>query len=556
MATKLKNVTVPLVFMLLLFLGLRAESIPGPGGQDNIEKIAKKVFRSVVKVIAKNGIDRVATGVVIDKNGYIVTHALISPRHESILVITPDGKKVEADFLGMDPVTHLALIQAKDKNLIPISTGKSKQLSPGSWIGVLSFSEKTPAITQGIVSSISPEALRLNVWTVPGSSGSPVIDRNGGMVGLIRGAYIEDRPLVIEFQEKELFASGFVFSKAEAPSSGLAKAVPVEVVTEIFSEIKKEGRVRRGWLGISTDEDEEGRLMITGIDGESPAELAELKRGDIVLEFEGKEVTSFEMFRDEIRKRKPGEGLSLKIERNGKTRNIKVRLGEYSEESGWREFEVKFPRLFPPPRPPMPPRAPSVSSKVPVPRTPRVFSSWSLEPGKFIGVSLQPLNRELSEYFGVEKGMGLLIATIREDSPAEKVGLKIGDVIVKADGVRVQRAEQLSRIIQGKEKGTRIKIEFLRNKKKRTLEVEVEEEERNGSFRFDKREGWENYVEYWDDYGTNVRKQYEAWGDRYFQNYQNWTKKVKKHLEESARKSTEATQMLLKYLKTCKVVKG
>jgi predicted metalloprotease with PDZ domain len=361
---------------------------------------------------------------------------------------------------------------------------------------------------------------------------------------------------VIEFKEKSLVASGFVFSRAEAPSSGLAKAVPVEILTEVSSEIKKEGRMRRGWLGVETDEDEEGRVMIIGIDKESPAELAELKRGDIALEFEGKEVTSFEMLRDEIRRRKPGEGITLKIERNGKTRNVKVKLGEYSEESGWQELEFKFPRLFPPLRPPKPPRVSLVPLQPPVPRAPRMFSSWSLQQRKFIGVQLQPLNRELSEYFGVEKGMGLLIATIKEDSPAEKVGLKIGDVIVKADGVRVQRAEQLIRIIQGKEKGNRIKIEFLRNKKKKTVEVEVEEEEESNFIRFDNRDGWEDYVEHWDDYGTNLRKQYKSWGDRYFQGFQNWTKKVKKHLEESTRKSMEVTQRMLKSLKTYKVVKG
>jgi C-terminal processing protease CtpA/Prc len=136
------------------------------------------------------------------------------------------------------------------------------------------------------------------------------------------------------------------------------------------------------------------------------------------------------------------------------------------------------------------------------------------------------------------------------------VGLKIGDVIVMADGVRVQRAEQLRRIIQRKEKGSRIKIEYLRNKKKRTLEVEVEEEERSGSFRFDKREGWENYVEYWDDYGTSWKKQFKNWGDLYLQDYQNWTKKLQMHLEESARKSMEVTQRLLRSLKTYKIVKG
>jgi len=109
--------------------------------------------------------------------------------------------------------------------------------------------------------------------------------------------------------------------------------------------------------------------------------------------------------------------------------------------------------------------------------------------------------------------------------------------------------------LQDKEKGNRIKIEFLRDKKKRNVEVEIEEEERSSIIRFDNRDGWEDYAGYWDDYGTSLRKQYKVWGDRYFQDFQSWMKKLKKYLEESTRKSTEATQRLLRSLKAYKVVK-
>jgi len=268
---------------------------------------------------------------------------------------------------------------------------------------------------------------------------------------------------------------------------------------------------------------------------------------------DGKEVTGFEMLRDEIRKRKPGETVTIKIERDGKTRNVKVKLGEYSEEEIRRELEFEFPRLFPPPRPPEPPERPMFPER-PKPPESRIFR-WGWEHRKYIGVYLQELNRELSEYFGVEKGRGLLIARIRKDGSAERAGLKVGDVIVKADGVRVQRTGKLSGILQDKEKGDRIKIEFLRDKKKRTVEVEIEEEERSNIIRFYNRDDWEDYVDYWDNYGVNLRKQYKERGDRYFQDFEKLMKNLNKFLGESTQKSKEATKRLLRSLKVHKGVK-
>ncbi|MFQ6039170.1 MAG: PDZ domain-containing protein, partial [Candidatus Aminicenantales bacterium] len=444
---------------------------------EDITNVTKKVFPSVVKVEARNLARRVATGVVIDKDGYIVTTALISPRNDTISVITSKGKRVKAEFLGMDSETHLALIRAKDADVPPISIGKDSDLFPGSWIGVISLSpENTPQITQGIVSSLAEDRIRLNVWVGPGMSGSPVLDREGKMVGIVRGAYVDEQPIVFEFREKEFVGSGVAVSRAEAPASGMAVATPVSVVEHIVQEIRKKGKVERGWLGVRIGLDEEDRVVILEVEKESPAELAELKEGDVILEFEGKDVRNPESLAWMIRRRKPGETVRLRVEREGKARDIKVKLGEYTEEEAWSEFRMKFPRLFPP-KPPEPPKALQPIEPI----QPRLYQ-WGFEQRKYIGVYLQELNRELSEYFGVEKGLGLLVSRIEKDSPAEKAGLKVGDVIIRADGKRVERTRELSDLIQDKKKGETITIEYLRRKKTQQVEVEVEEEERGSLF--------------------------------------------------------------------------
>ncbi|OGD22744.1 MAG: hypothetical protein A2W03_04105 [Candidatus Aminicenantes bacterium RBG_16_63_16] len=481
-----------------VFLGLTAliwsaafslQAAPsGAAAEDvSMELVSKRVIPSVVKVEARNGYTKVATGVVIDKDGYIVTTGLIWTKEENIVITTADGKRTEARFLGFDPETNLALLQAKEKNLPAIALAKTGDITPGAWIGVIGMSpENTPAVSQGIVSSVAADKLRLNIWVTRGSSGSPVVDKDGQMVALLRGIYIEEQPVVFEFREKEVVGSGYVFDRAEAPASGMALGIPVAVVKSVAEEIRETGKVSRPWLGVAIGENEKGQVVVGGVDSDSPAELVKLKEGDIILAIDGKAVPSAAAFVSEIRSRKPGRDIDLKAEREGKTLSLKAKLGEYPEAEAKRELAARFPRLFP--RTPAVPARPAKRGEAPAapfeskefkgfaaPREPGAWPVW--EKRKYVGLYLELLTKELLDFFGVKQESGLLVNRLTKDGPAEKAGIKVGDVIVRADGRQVETVSDLSELIQDKKKGDKVKLEIIRDKKPMTVEVEVGEEE-------------------------------------------------------------------------------
>jgi serine protease Do len=512
----IKPALVIMVSLAVLAPTFGAETVGAKGVEPDITAVAKKVFPSVVRVEVQNHTRRVATGVVVEKGGYIVTTALISPREEKITVTTSEGKRIDAEFLGFDTETQLALLKAKDPGLPALALGKAADLAPGSWICVIGVSpEQTATVTQGIVSSVAEDKLRLNVWVTPGSSGGPVVDANGRMVGLLRGIYMEEKPVVFQFRDKEQSGSGYVFSsRAEAPSSGMALAVPVDVVKDISAQIKDKGKVERGWLGVGIVLNEQGRTEIGSTDPGSPAELAKLQTGDVVLKIGDKDVSSPDVLAAEIRKRKPGQDVTLKVERDGKSMDVKVKLGEYPENEAQREMEIRFPGLFGPDVP-MPGTTPkSVSPEMaprmefrprpPVPKTPE----WSYETRKYIGVYCGELNRELAEHFGVKEGTGLIVSKLTEGGPAEKAKLKVGDVIVSVDGKRVETVNDLLDLVQAKEKGTKVKLEILRDKKAMTIDVEVSEEESGGLFDSGDFQG---FLESWQGYTDAFKNELKKW---------------------------------------------
>lgn len=496
MKAKKRNLELIMAMSLLVSLLLPAfsrevePSVVAP----KVEDIVRKISPSVVRVEVKDGIRRVATGVVIDRDGYIATTALISPKNEKISVVDQQGTRYEADFLGFDPETRIAFLQVKEKKLPAVPQGSTKNLAPGSWICALGISpESGISVTQGIVSSIANDRLRLNLWITPGMSGGPVVDEKGQLVGLLRGVYSEESPIVFRFRDKEATGTGYVFSRGEAPASGMALAISVELVNRLFQEIKNKGKVEHGWLGVSIAEDREGKVVITYVEEKSPAELAKLQEGDRIIKIEGKEVKSSDQLVSEIRSRRPGQDINLTIERNGKLKEVKVKLGALPEEEAFRELELRFPDIFR--GKPAMPRLPQM------PGLPEIEKfEFGVESYRFIGVYLEQLNPELSKYFGVPEGRGLLVSRIIPGSPAEKAGLRVGDVIIGADGKRVETLEALTDLIQEKKKGDKISLEVIRDKKKIKIEVEIAEEERPSWPRVEKfsKEIRENQRDFWE----------------------------------------------------------
>lgn len=496
--------------------GAEAGGAKGGGGDPDIAAVAKRVYPSVVRVEVRNHTRRVATGVVVEKGGYIVTTALVSPRGEKVSVTTSEGKTLDAEFLGFDTETQVALLRAKDADLPALAAGKASGLAPGAWICVVGVSpERTAAVTQGIVSSVAEDKLRLNVWVTPGSSGGPVVDDQGRMVGLLRGIYMEERPVVFQFRDREQSGSGYVMnSRAEAPSSGMALAVPIDVVKDVAAQIKEKGRVERGWMGVTIGQDEQGRTFIGSVDPESPAAQAKLREGDVVLKIGDRVVAGPDVLATEIRKRKPDQEVVLELERDGKPLEVKVKLGELAEDEAMKEMTIRFPGLFgqepvPPgagPKPGAPPgQTPDRAAPRSVaPKTPE----GSFETRKYIGVYCGELNQELAEHFGVKDGTALIISRIFEDSPAAKAKLQVGDIIVGVDGKRVATANELIDIIQSKAKGEKVKFEVLRDKKRMTFNVEVAEEESGALLESD---GLRSFLESWQGYTEALRNELQNW---------------------------------------------
>jgi predicted metalloprotease with PDZ domain len=180
------------------------------------------------------------------------------------------------------------------------------------------------------------------------------------------------------------------------------------------------------------------------------------------------------------------------------------------------------------------------------------------EPRKFIGVYCDELTPELAKHFGVDGDSGLLVSRLTEGGPAEKAGLKVGDIIVKADGKLVKSQDRLSLSLQNKEKGDKVKLEIIRDKKKRTIEIEVDEEE-NERYRF-LAKNWtdtlkksrEKFILEFQNRQKNFTQATQKRAKEYSQRLQKWSDEFKK---KAKKKSEEARNLYNNMLKRYRCIK-
>lgn len=291
---------------------------------DQLAAVVAQVTRSVVRVEARQRI--AGTGVVWNVEGAIVTADHVVEREENIRVVF-DGKVLEAELAGRDPATDLAVLKVKsDGMLIPAQIGEAKTLKPGHLVFAVGrpWGEE-PIVSAGIVSAIGRLG-RDNAWghpfreglihtdltLYPGFSGGPLADAGGRVVGINSSVIGRD----------------------------LSVAIPSETVARVAEQLLKEGRVKRGYLGIGVQKipllaslvkklglSQETGLLIVMVEAGTNAEKAGLLPGDILIALNGTPIARVRELHRWLANESGGRQVEARVIRGGELRRIPITVG-------------------------------------------------------------------------------------------------------------------------------------------------------------------------------------------------------------------------------------
>jgi serine protease Do len=375
---------------------------PFGGGNPFEEFFGKREFQ----------VPSLGSGFVISADGYIVTNNHVVEDVDKIEVAFKDGKELQAEIIGRDPATDIALIKVKpEKPLAALPFGDSSKLRPGDWVIAIGNPfglEHT--VTAGIVSALHrrnigagryDDFIQTDAAINPGNSGGPLIDLAGEVVGI--NTAINPRANTIGF------------------------AVPIDMAKEVLPSLKNAGHVTRGWLGVVIQRitpDLADQLKLAGTDGalisrvdpKGPAQEAGIQRGDVITQFGDKPIKEMEELPRLVATSPPGAKVALTVMRDGKEKKVDVKLGtlKEGEEVAKADAPEKGPATF--------------------------------------GLRVQPLSEELAEQLGVDEKRGVVVAEVESGSPGDEAGLRRGDVVLEVNQQEIGSVGDFRKSLEGKEK--------------------------------------------------------------------------------------------------------
>ncbi len=268
------------------------------------------------------------SGFIISKDGYVITNNHVVEGVEKVFVRLNTGNHLEAEIVGTDVETDIALLKIDVQDLKPFKIGNIDETKVGSWvlaIGAPFGYEQT--VTAGIISAKSRSVgeqyipyIQTDVAINPGNSGGPLINMSGKVIGI---------------NSKILSTSG--------GSNGLSFSIPIDLAMDVVKQLKDDGTVIRGYLGVNYQEvsyelaksfglKRSRGALINTVAPESPAEKAGLKAGDIVLQIDKKAIKNHSELPFVIGRYRPGDSANLQIVRGSKKLNKKVTIGSRTGE--------------------------------------------------------------------------------------------------------------------------------------------------------------------------------------------------------------------------------
>jgi serine protease Do len=210
---------------------------------------------------------------------------------------------------------------------------------------------------------------------------------------------------------------------------------------------------------------EERGVEVTMVDQDAPAGKAGVKERDVILEFNGTPVESEDQLRRLIREIPPGRTVRLGLSRDGNPMNISVKLADRRKIVTERAPRVIVPRM---------PEIPRVE-------IPGYAIQWQTYSSS-LGIQTENLSRQLGEFFGVKDAEGVLVRSVEKGSPAEKAGIKAGDVIVRADNEKLSDRADLSHVLRNHREGGKLPLGVVRDKREQTIVVDLPQRGSDDSF--------------------------------------------------------------------------
>ena len=374
------------------------------------------------------------SGFIISEDGYVVTNHHVVKEAEEIIVKLNDRRQIEAKLIGSDPRSDIALLKVEADDLQKVKFGSSNTLDVGQWVLAIGSPFGFDAsVTAGIVSakgrSLPNENyvpfIQTDVAINPGNSGGPLFDLDGRVVGINSQIYSR--------------TGGFM---------GLSFAIPIEVAMDVVDQLKTNGYVSRGWLGVYIQEvtrelaesfgmEKPAGALVAKILPDSPAIDSDIQVGDVILSFDGQEVTNSASLPPLVGRTRVGEEVKLKIMREGKEKTVKLKIGQLPEDGEVGETKVTAPNQ-----------------------------------DSVLGLRVREINTEEQE--ALELQSGLVVLSVG-DGPAKLAGIRQGDVLQMINGEPVDTVEKFEEMVAGLPKGKFASILVQRRQGPQFLALKIPE---------------------------------------------------------------------------------
>ena len=369
----------------------------------------------------QESVNGTGSGFIIESNGYIITNAHVVAQADTVVVKLADKREFKAEILGMDRRTDVALLKIKAKNLPKVELGNPEKIKVGQWVAAIGSPfglENT--MTVGVVSAKGralPQEnfvpfIQTDVAINPGNSGGPLFNTEGEVIGINSQIYSR--------------TGGYM---------GLSFAIPIDVAINVADQLKKNGKVIRGWLGVAIQEvteelsesfglDNTSGALIAMVEKASPAEKGGIQPGDIILKFNNNVIVSSSDLPKFVGTIKPFTKVPVEILRKGKKIKLDVKVGEMpSEETVVASRESKINEV------------------------------------NRIGLSLRQLNND--DRKKINGRNGLLV--VKVEGSASTSGIRTGDVILAFNNSAVESIASFNKKIRRVPKGKTIALLIYRN---------------------------------------------------------------------------------------------